>query len=70
MGPHHLESQDIAEGLDSPCMDCRHYDWKAVRQCRAFQSKIPSAIWSGEDRHFGEFPGDGGLHFEPDDAHP
>jgi len=44
------------------CDYCRHAEGPA---CRAFPDGIPRAILSGEYDHRREYPGDGGVRFEP-----
>lgn len=44
------------------CDYCRHADGP---RCRAFPDGIPRIILSGEYDHRREYPGDGGVRFEP-----
>ena len=51
------------------CTWCRHLRDSGVdRQCDAFPNGIPMAIWKGENDHRAQFPGDGGIQFEPIDV--
>lgn len=44
------------------CRSCKHY--LSDRQCLAFPDFIPDALWSGDNLHRQEFPGDQGYRYE------
>lgn len=70
VGPYSPRFLDSLQGLDSACMDCRHYDWTRLRRCQAFPESIPTEIWLGDHRHLTPFPGDAGLRFDPTGPRP
>jgi hypothetical protein len=53
------------------CLYCRHFRSAAPGvTCDAYPVQIPVEIFAGEQWHFGEFPGDHGIHFEPTEGCP
>lgn len=49
------------------CIFCRHYRPDGdVPSCAAFPGGVPAEIINGGFDHRQEYPGDGGIRFEPD----
>jgi len=50
--------------MSEQCFNCKHNDGN-LTTCAAYKEGIPAKIFSGGHDHAFEYPGDGGIRFEP-----